>query len=353
MFAVLRLAAVLAALAPALAQSPFSAVARKTFADLLVIPLAPPAVEVQIRRVTEEEGLRLEDLAWAAPDGQIVTAFAIRPAGAPGRLPAVVCLHGSSGSREQMTTRHFGPGPWQRPGAARPTESFLGWGRELARRGYLTLSLTQRGLDTRLPDTQDQAKAELLYGRTLMGAIVTEIRQGVSHLAARPDVDPGRIGMTGLSFGGITTFYTWLVDDRIAAAAPICGGVGSLEEFLRRGARAYHGFYWWIPGMLAKGDQGDFAAAHAPRPLMLWAPLDDIGMPKEGVERFLQAAQPAYARAGAADALEVHRPAGVHAFTMEAFQALVAFFDRHLKSVAQSAPDPRENVKSVGSRLKP
>ncbi len=328
----LTVTAVLAALAPALAQSPFSAVARKTFADLLAIPLAPPAVEVQVRGVTEEDGLRVEDLAWTAADGQTVVAFAIRPAQVSGRLPAIVCLHGSSGSREQVTTRQFGLGPWTRPGAAKPTDSFLGWGRELARRGYLTLSLTQRGLDTRSPDTNDQSKAELLHGRTLMGAIVQEIRQGVTHLAARPDVDPARIGMTGMSFGGITTFYTWLVDDRIAAAAPICGGVGSVEEFLRRGSRAYHGFYWWIPGMLAKGDQGDFAAAHAPRPLMLWAPLEDIGMPKEGVDRFLEAAQPAYARAGAPGALVVHRPPGGHSFTVQAFEALQAFFDQHLRN---------------------
>jgi dienelactone hydrolase len=337
MFAVLKLAATLAALAPAFAQSPFSAVARKTFADLMVIPLAPPAVEVTVRGVQEEDGLRIEDLAWAAPDGQTVVAFAIRSVSAAGRLPAIVCLHGSSGSREQVTTRQFGIGPWTRPGAAKPTESLNGWGRELARRGYLTLSLTQRGLDTRSPDTNDQAKADLVHGRTLMGAIVEEIRQGITHLAARPDVDPRRIGMTGMSFGGITTFYTWLVDDRIAAAAPICGGVGSVEEFLRRGSRGYHGFYWWIPGMLAKGDQGDFAAAHAPRPLMLWAPLEDIGMPKEGVDRFLEAAQPAYARAGAPGALVVHRPPGGHSFTPAAFEALTAFFDQHLRN----APSPQ------------
>src|SRR6185503_5730085 len=130
-----------------------------------------------------------------------------------------------------------------------------------------------------------------------MGGIVQEIRQSVTYLQSRPDVDRDRIGMTGISFGGITTFYTWLVDDRIAAAAPVCGGVGSVDVLLRRGARSYHGLYWWIPDMLTQGDQGDFAAAMAPRPLMLWAPLSDIGMPNEGVDRFVEVVQPAYAKA--------------------------------------------------------
>src|SRR5262249_46664257 len=158
-----------------------------------------------------------------------------------------VCLHGSSGSRESECATKFGIGDWIRFGDKTPHKRLLGWARELARRGYLTLALTQRGLDRRTPNTDDQGKAMLLRGRTLMGAIVYEIRQAVTYLQSREDVDPARIGMTGMSFGGITTFYTWLVDERVAAAAPICGGVGSLDVFLERGSRNYHGIYWWIP----------------------------------------------------------------------------------------------------------
>ena len=44
----------------------------------------------------------------------------------------------------------------------------------------------------------------------------------LDYLLSRPDVDPERIGATGMSFGGITSFYVWLLDDRVAAAAPIC-----------------------------------------------------------------------------------------------------------------------------------
>jgi len=120
------------------------------------------------------------------------------------------------------------------------------------------------------------------------------------------------------------------VDDRIAAAAPICGGVGSVQEFIEHGSRGYHGIYWWVPDLLTKGDQGDFAAAMAPRPLMLWAPRNDIGMPNEGIDHFLETALPAYKRAGAADHLVVHRPPGEHALTIEAFEAMFRFFERFL-----------------------
>jgi dienelactone hydrolase len=109
--------------------------------------------------------------------------------------------------------------------------------------------------------------------------------QAVTYLERREDIERGRIAVAGMSFGGITAFYTWLVDPRVWAASSICGGVGSIDVLLRTGRPAYHGFYWWIPGMLTRGDQADFAAAAAPGPLMLWAPQRDIGMPKEGVDR--------------------------------------------------------------------
>ena len=301
--------------------------ARRVMAELLKSSLQPPEVSVVVKDRRVVDGLVIEDLSWRSLDGQEVPAFLIRP-DTSARLPAVVCLHGSSGSRESETTAEFGPGMWTRPGDSAPHKRLLGWARELARRGFVTLALTQRGLDRRAPpDTNDHAKDLLVRNRTLMGAIVYEIRQAVTYLEHRSDVDARKIGMTGMSFGGITTFYTWAVDERVAAAASICGGVGSIDVLLRKGRPSYHGFYWWIPGMLAQGDQAEFAAALAPRPLMLWAPRQDIGMPKEGVDRFADTVRPAYARLGSEKNLVIHQPPGEHDFTVEAFDALVKFFD--------------------------
>lgn len=312
------------------AGSPFSTVSRRVFADLLKIPVEPPAVSVVVDGTKQEEGLILEDIHWTSPEGDRVEAYLVRPAKATQRLPAIVCLHGSSTNRESPVTAEYDYGEWTSFDSGRKVRALNGWARELARQGYVTLAMTQRGLGGRRPDTEGLDKDLLVRGRNVMGTIIEEIRQSVTYLQQRPEVDGARIGMTGISFGGITTFYTWLVDERVAAAAPICGGVGSVEEFLRHGSRGYHGIYWWIPDMLTKGDQGDFAAAMAPRPLMLWAPTEDVGMPNQGVDRFLQVVAPAYRQAGAADHLVVHRPPGKHALTKESVAAAKDFFDRFL-----------------------
>jgi dienelactone hydrolase len=155
------------------------------------------------------------------------------------------------------------------------------------------------------------------------------MRQAITYLASRPDVEPDNIGASGLSFGGVNTFYTWLVDLRLAAAAPICGAVGSMDVLARTGHFSYHGLYIWIPGLLTKGDEADFAAAMAPRPLMVWGPTEDIAMPREGEDQFVAKVRPAYERAGAAEKFVVYQRPG--ALTPEAFELMVRFFDARLK----------------------
>jgi dienelactone hydrolase len=331
--AVLALGASAGAFAQQSAQhaAPFSPVARRTFADLLKIPLEDPPVTVTVRGTREEDGLVIEDIAWESLDGERPVGYVIRPAKASGRLPAVVYQHGSSGSRDSECFREFRMGEWTNANGKTSTR-LLGAARELARRGYLALAFTMRGLDARAPNTEDQSKELLIRGRNLMGAEVYEHRQALTYLQQRPDVDPQRIGMGGLSYGGITTFNTWLVDLRIAAAAPICGGVGSWDTYVRmRQNRGYHGLSLWIPGQLSFGDQADYAAAMAPRPLMLWAPHEDIAMPREAVDRFVSIVRPAYIRAGAPEALVIHQRPGIHELSLEAFEAMSRFFDAHLR----------------------
>jgi hypothetical protein len=87
-----------------------------------------------------------------------------------------------------------------------------------------------------------------------------------------------------MSFGGITSFYTWLLDDRVAATAPICGGVGSVDLFARLKHIGYHGTCWWIAGIVPAGDQAAVRGGRGPTPPLLWSPTADIGMPREAVD---------------------------------------------------------------------
>lgn len=45
----------------------------------------------------------------------------------------------------------------------------------------------------------------------------------LDYLETRSDVDASRIGMTGLSLGGMHTWLAAALDDRVAVAAPMIG----------------------------------------------------------------------------------------------------------------------------------
>src|SRR5688572_23593237 len=112
------------------------------------------------------------------------------------------------------------------------------------------------------------------------GVEVWNAIRAVDYLETRPEIDRTRIGMTGISGGGSTTWFTAAVDDRIAAAAPIC----STYTF---GSQAAH---WVAAGQcdciyFNNTFLVDFpvvAALIAPRPLLICSGRKDGDFPPDG-----------------------------------------------------------------------
>ena len=63
----------------------------------------------------------------------------------------------------------------------------------------------------------------------------------LDYLETRPDTDSSRIGMTGISLGGMHSWLTAALDERIAVAAPMIGvqvrGTSTPKREHREGAR--------------------------------------------------------------------------------------------------------------------
>ncbi len=65
----------------------------------------------------------------------------------------------------------------------------------------------------------------LSLGYTSAGTEVWNAIRALDYLETPPEVDVKRIGVTGISGGGAITWYPAAVDDRIAAAAPVCSTI--------------------------------------------------------------------------------------------------------------------------------
>lgn len=156
---------------------------------------------------------RLQAIHFVGPprDGKPTQVFAYyaRPAG-EGPFPAMVLLHGGGG------------------------KAFAEWAQLWAERGYVALAIDLAGhgqdgqrLKTGGPDQDDQSK----FGKFDDAGVremwtyhaVADALLGHSLLAAQPEVDKQRIGVTGISWGGYLTCIVAGVDPRFQVAVPVYG----------------------------------------------------------------------------------------------------------------------------------
>jgi len=140
-----------------------------------------------------------------------VFAYLARPPQAEGKLPAMVLVHGGGGA------------------------AFKEWAALWAKRGYVALAMDLAGNGStrqRLPDGGPGQDDGAKFTGAGAGAqptdfwtyhAVASVIRGVSLLASRPDVDPDRIGITGISWGGYLTCIVAGLDDRLKVAVPVYG----------------------------------------------------------------------------------------------------------------------------------
>ena len=299
---------------------------RPKLMELLGLESAPTETDFSAEPPEVDDGVRLQSLRFANSLGETVPAVLCAPAEADGPLPGVVCVPGTGGSAESITRAPFN----------RADEPVLGWGRELARRGFVTLAVTVKGTEARWPSGTAEGWAiegKLLapYGRTQMGIVVEEVLSAARVLAAIDGVDGDRIGLTGMSLGGNATWFSMACDPSIAAGAPICGSPSSLDVVSKLGDPLRHSAYFYIPHMLRYFDHAEIVASCiAPRPFMMVAPTEDEDTPREGVDLLREAVAPVYEAAGRRELFRAHQPSGRHMYRAEYFELMVDWFERHL-----------------------
>jgi dienelactone hydrolase len=105
-----------------------------------------------------------------------------------------------------------------------------------------------------------------LAGTNALGLFYLAMRRALDYLAARPDVDPARIGMTGLSGGGWQTIVLGALDERVAAAVPVAGYLPAVSF---GGAEHAGDNEQTATDFSAVADYDVLTAMRAPRPTLL------------------------------------------------------------------------------------
>ena len=164
-----------------------------------------------------------------------------------------------------------------------------------------------------------------MLGRWPITLNIWDMKCCVDYLETRPEVNPKRIGMMGLSQGGTMTTWTAAAEPRIAAA-DIMGYVNPWKRFAFDrlnfcGSQIMPDVYTWF-------DTDDLAGLIAPRPLLLDMGIYDDCFFIQDLLQGYEGVKQIYEAAGAADKLwtDIH-PSG-HGFGR--VERAAEFFGRYL-----------------------
>lgn len=292
-------------------------------------PARTPLDARVVERVEEPRYTREKVWFWSEPH-EPVGAYLLLPNGADFPAPAVLCLHQHAGQ--------FHLGKSEPVGLAGDPD--MAYARELAERGYVTITPDFKGFEERRDTVLEGARFEhylasraWVEGRTLQGRHLWDLIRALDYLHERPEVDTARLGCLGHSLGGQETFMLLATDERVRAGAVSCG-VSTVRSFFDR--KITHNWAWYIPGFLDLGDTPALIELIAPRPLCLLAGRQDRIFPVPGVQAIIDRATARYRELGQETAFSATLFDGGHVFPPDNRQQAYAWLDRWLRPAAEA-----------------
>jgi dienelactone hydrolase len=297
------------------------------------LPPRPSMPQVKVRSREDRGDFRLEQFEFDNGAGSVVPGLLLLPQGVRGRAPAILYCHWHGGEYEKGKVelfRHehtpFEPGP------------------TLARRGYVVLAIDaygfgeRRGLgpggpqETGGAEELSASKYNLWVGRTLWGMMLRDDLMALDYLASRAEVDPARIGVTGMSMGATRSWWLMALDERVRAGVAVAC-LTRYQDLIARRALAAHGIYYYVPGVLNHFDTEAIVSLIAPRPALFLNGDRDAGSPAEGIHKIEAAARRAYALYDQPRAFASIVYEGVgHDYTPDMWERMLRWMEEHLQA---------------------
>lgn len=299
--------------------------------------ITSPARFQDMGEIPAGKGYRLRKLRYEIVPGFYSTALLYEPAKMEGRVPAVLNVMGH----------------WGKMGKAMEFEQKLCINQAL--HGMIALNLEWLGGG----DLTDKENVHWfgpdldLVGANGVGLFYLAMRRGLDYLSEDPNVDPNRIGMTGLSGGGWQTIVLSSLDPRVKVAIPVAG-YGTITERIARQT-----FSSGEPGdpeqeptdFLEGVDYSTLTAMRAPRPTLLINNAEDTCCYRAPLVKpyIFDAVRPFFKLYGNEDAFQFYQNTDIsaHNYGLSNREQAYRFFTKYFNLPMVSGEIPvGEDVKS-------
>jgi dienelactone hydrolase len=311
---------------------------RKEYLDMLGLWPLPEKTPLHatITGTLDYGDVVIEKLHFQSRPHLYVTGDLYRPKRIEGKLPAVlyVCGHSDQG-RDGNKTAYQDHGRW------------------FAANGYVCLTIDSLQLGE-FPGVHHGTYNRGRWwwqalGYTPAGVECWNGIRAIDYLLSRPEVDPARLAVTGISGGGASTFWIAAADERIHCAVPV-SGMSDLESYVSHKIINGHcdcmflvNTYGW--------EWTTIAALIAPRPMFFCNSDKDTIFPMDGNERIIERLRKLYKMYGKPELVDAYVSHGGHAYRPDLRIAVFKWINQHLKNDtgpvkdADFQPIPRKDLR--------
>ncbi len=251
-------------------------------------PPGKPGAEKPRFEKVGEDSLGTYYRAWIPVlPGVHAVGMYITPRNVKGRAPLVISMHGGGGSPE-VALFHGGA-------------NYRDMVRGGVKRGYAVWAPTHLFRAEGFPpdirrQIDDRAR---LVGTSLTAIEIAKITRSLDVLLQRPEVDPKRVAMVGLSYGGYYTLVTAALEPRIKAAVSSC--YFGVQEYRYEQDELSVPSDFRFPDRMSLFKDSEIVALICPRPLEIQAGAKDNATHREMGKRLAPACETYYRGLGKAD----------------------------------------------------